>query len=81
MKQTLKSRGYQTLGFQFMLENERCNFWAFMGAGKGVTTLTLLDYLYRFGFEHRPTLILGPLRVLLRCCPWPRSRLLALAAR
>ena len=51
------------MGFQFMLENERCNFWAFMGAGKGVTTLTLLDYLYRFGFEHRPTLILGPLRV------------------
>lgn len=56
-------RPYQTLAFRHMLSVERCNLWAGMGLGKTVSTLTLLDYLYRFGFEHRPTLILGPLRV------------------
>ena len=56
-------RPYQEIIAQHILANERCNVWSFMGSGKTLAALTALDYLYRFGFESQPTLVLAPLRV------------------
>ncbi len=56
-------RPYQEIIFQHQLANERCNVWSFMGSGKTLSTLTLLDYLYGCGFESKPTLVIAPLRV------------------
>lgn len=72
----MKLRPYQEIIRQHMLAVERCNVWSFMGSGKTISTLTLLDYLYRFGFESRPTIILAPLRVARSVWPaevkkWP----------
>ena len=56
-------RPYQRMITDYILEHPRCSTWAFMGAGKGVATLTALDYMYATGLETAPTLVLGPLRV------------------
>ena len=72
----MKLRPYQEIAFRHLLAVERGNLWAGMGLGKTVSTLTMLDYLYRFGYESRPTLILAPLRVARSVWPaeaakWP----------
>jgi len=56
-------RPYQRDIVNYTLEHERCSAWSFMGSGKTISVLTMLDYLYRFGYESRPTLVLAPLRV------------------
>lgn len=56
-------RPYQEIIAQHILANERCNVWSFMGSGKTLSVYTALDYLYRFGYESRPTIVLAPLRV------------------
>jgi len=56
-------RPYQEIIFQHQLAHERCNVWSFMGSGKTLSTLTLLNYLYGCGYESKPTLVLAPLRV------------------
>lgn len=63
MADDFKARPYQQLLIEHMLDKERCAGFAFMGAGKTVSTASMLEVLYSFGEEKTPTLILGPLRV------------------
>lgn len=62
MRKALKTRPYQDLIINHVMDVERCAVWASMGVGKTVSTLTALDTLYMSGETH-PTLILAPLRV------------------
>jgi len=66
-----RPRPYQELAYQHLLAHERCNLWADMGLGKTASTLTVLDYMYRFGYEHQPTLVLAPKRVARSV--WPQE--------
>lgn len=58
-----KERPYAPLVNDFLLRHQRCNLWAPPGFGKTVMVYTALDASYVLGFESRPTLVLGPLRV------------------
>lgn len=63
MAQDFTPRPYQQLIIDYVLDNARCNVYAFMGAGKTVSLLTAVDRLQAWGLETRPTLVLAPLRV------------------
>ena len=52
-------RQYQPPMTNFALDNERCNIWARMGAGKGASTLDAISQLLMFN-EVRRVLVLGP---------------------
>jgi SNF2 family DNA or RNA helicase len=54
---------YQGLIIDHQSELERGNTWAGMGLGKTVSSLTVLESLYHFGFETEPTLVIAPYRV------------------
>lgn len=56
-------RLYQPIATDFIIRNPRSALWIFMGGGKGIIVLTALDALRYVGFETKPALILGPLRV------------------
>ncbi|SAK83321.1 hypothetical protein AWB75_05391 [Caballeronia catudaia] len=62
-RQTFVPHAYQRLIIEHQSEIARSNVWAFMGAGKSVCTLTVLEARYRQGIEAMPTLIVAPLRV------------------
>ena len=46
-----------------MIANPRCAVWAFMGAGKSVSTLTAIDRMRLAGVIDSAVLIIAPLRV------------------
>lgn len=56
-------RPYQRLIIDHIVTHPKCAVWAFMGAGKTVSTLTAIDQLRMAGIEEKPTLIIAPLRV------------------
>jgi SNF2 family DNA or RNA helicase len=57
-----KPHAYQKKAIQFGLDHERCGLLLPMGAGKTVTTLTILNEL--IGIEVARILIIGPVRVI-----------------
>lgn len=56
-------RPYQHIMIDHMIETPKCAVWAFMGAGKSVSTLTAIDRLSLAGSLEKPTLVIAPLRV------------------
>lgn len=64
-------REYQTPAIDFIVEHERCNLFARMGMGKSVSALSALDKLHVCGYESKPALVLGPLRVARDV--WPKE--------
>lgn len=56
-------REYQLPIMQHMFDHERCGVFAGMGMGKTTSALTAIDAEFLAGDEHRPALILAPLRV------------------
>ena len=56
-------RPYQLEMIEHIHEHARGALFAFMGAGKTVSTLTALDQLDTAGYEALPALVLAPLRV------------------
>lgn len=64
-------KAYQGPAIDFIVENERCNLFARMGMGKSVSALTALDKLHVCGYETKPALVLGPLRVARDV--WPKE--------
>lgn len=69
-------RAYQWRIVTFLIEHPRCNIWADMGTGKTVSVLTFLHLWHVIWGEERPTLVLGPLRVVQSVWPaevtkWP----------
>lgn len=56
-------RPYQNMMIDWVVEHPKCAVWAFMGAGKTVSTLTAIDRLDLSGSLDKPTLIVAPLRV------------------
>ena len=54
---------YQHAIIDYVIEHQRCNVWASMGAGKSVSTLTAADILWLAGSNLSPMLVLAPLRV------------------
>lgn len=54
---------YQKKAIQFALDRKRCGLFLPMGAGKTVTTLTIIRTLIAFGDVKR-VLIIGPVRVI-----------------
>lgn len=53
---------YQTLMMDHVWKHRKCALWAFMGAGKTVTTLTALEEL-KYVEDVYPVLVIAPLRV------------------
>lgn len=62
-RQTFTPRPYQAVTEDYLLDKPRSAVWAFMGAGKTVSTLSVLDKLFLCGRETKPALICAPLRV------------------
>ena len=58
-----KPHEYQQKAIDFALSRTHCGLFLPMGAGKTVTTLTILRQLQLLGENHR-TLIIGPVRVI-----------------
>jgi SNF2 family DNA or RNA helicase len=56
-------RPYQELMIDHMIAHPKCAIWAFMGAGKSVSTLTAIDRMLLAGLIDKPVLIVAPLRV------------------
>lgn len=56
-------RPYQRLIIDHIVSTPKCAVWAFMGAGKSVSTLTAIDILHTSGLEEKPVLVVAPLRV------------------
>jgi SNF2 family DNA or RNA helicase len=56
-------RPYQQIMIDHIVETPKCAAWAFMGAGKSVSTLTAIDRMMLAGMLNKPTLIIAPLRV------------------
>ncbi len=56
-------RPYQKFMIDHMIANPRCAIWAFMGAGKSVSTLTAIDRMRLAGTIDSAVLIVAPLRV------------------
>lgn len=67
MSRPFTPRAYQADAMRFLIERPRCALWASMGAGKTVSTLSVLDALAPI--EPDPVLILAPRRVALST--WP----------
>lgn len=65
----LRLRPYQEHMRDFALAHPRCSLFAPMGSGKTLAVLSALDLLYLSGVEHKPTLVVAPLRVALNV--WP----------
>lgn len=66
-----KPHSYQSPAIEFMANTPRMQLNSPMGSGKSPMVLTLLNGLYQFCGESRPTLILGPKRVAEDV--WPRE--------
>lgn len=62
MVREFKPHPYQVLMIEHMLKLPRCAVWCFMGGGKSVSTLTVIDALLLSGAIRKP-LVLAPLRV------------------
>lgn len=71
MRRVYTPHPYQPPAVEFMHATPRCLLCSPMGSGKSLMVLTLLDGLYRYLGESRPTLILGPKRVAEDV--WPRE--------
>lgn len=56
-------RPYQNFMIDHMISNPKCAIWAFMGAGKSVSTLTAIDRMRLAGTIDSAVLIVAPLRV------------------
>jgi superfamily II DNA or RNA helicase len=56
-------RPYQQMMIDHIVDTPKCAAWAFMGAGKSVSTLTAIDRMMLAGVLNKPTLIIAPLRV------------------
>lgn len=56
-------REYQHMMIDHMINNPKCAVWAFMGAGKSVSTLTAIDRMQLASLIDKPVLVVAPLRV------------------
>ena len=75
---SFKPHAYQRKAIEFALDNERCGLFLPMGAGKTVTTLTIIQDLMLLGLIQR-VLIIGPVRVIQSTWPdeiqkWDHTR-------
>ncbi len=58
-----KPHDYQWKAIEFALEHDHCGLFLPMGAGKTVTTLTIIEELLLLGYVSK-VLIIGPVRVI-----------------
>lgn len=69
MRKTYTPRAYQIPITDYILSNNRCAIWSFMGSGKTVATLTAVDALQYV--EDGLVLVIAPLRVA--TTTWPEE--------
>lgn len=75
---SFEPHAYQRKAIEFALDNDRCGLFLPMGAGKTVTTLTIIQDLLLLGLIQR-VLIIGPVRVIQSTWPdeiqkWDHTR-------
>ena len=75
---SFEPHAYQRKAIEFALDNDRCGLFLPMGAGKTVTTLTIIQDLMLLGLIQR-VLIIGPVRVIQSTWPdeiqkWDHTR-------
>lgn len=58
-----KPRAYQSLITDAIIENKRCNIFAFLGSGKTIATLTAIERMLLSGDIDYKVLVIAPLRV------------------